>query len=89
MVCQRVPLGPVAMPSLLAEKGAELAALVAGSISLGCGQFCTSLGVIVLIKDSASGAFVPHLVTALAAQNPHAMLTPSMRQALAARNLKS
>jgi NADP-dependent aldehyde dehydrogenase len=71
----------VAMPALLAEKGAELAALLAGSISLGCGQFCTSPGVIVLIKDAASDAFVSQLVTALAAQNPHAMLTPSMRQA--------
>jgi len=71
----------VAMPALLAEKGAELATLMAGSISLGCGQFCTSPGVIVLIKDAASDAFVPQLVTALAAQNPHAMLTPGMRQA--------
>ncbi len=71
----------VAMPALLAEKGAELATLVAGSISLGCGQFCTSPGVIVLIKDAASDAFVSQLVTALAAQNPHAMLTPGMRQA--------
>ena len=71
----------VAMPALLAEKGAELATLMAGSISLGCGQFCTSPGVIVLIKDAASDAFVSQLVTALAAQNPHAMLTPGMRQA--------
>ena len=71
----------VAMPALLAEKSAELATLLAGSISLGCGQFCTSPGVIVLIKDAASDAFVCQLVTALAAQNPHAMLTPGMRQA--------
>jgi NADP-dependent aldehyde dehydrogenase len=71
----------IALPALLATKGAELAATLAGSISLGCGQFCTSPGVIVLINDPASDAFVQQLTTALAAQNPHAMLTPGMRQA--------
>jgi NADP-dependent aldehyde dehydrogenase len=71
----------VALPAVLATRGAELAATLAGSISLGCGQFCTSPGVIVLINDPASDAFVAQLSTALAAQNPHAMLTPGMRQA--------
>ena len=71
----------IALPALLATKGAELASTLAGSISLGCGQFCTSPGVIVLINDPASDAFVQQLTTALAAQNPHAMLTPGMRQA--------
>ena len=71
----------VALPALLATKGAELAATLAGSISMGCGQFCTSPGVIVLINDAASDAFVQQLTTALIAQNPHAMLTPGMRQA--------
>jgi len=71
----------VALPALLATKGAELATLLAGSISLGCGQFCTSPGLIVLIDSPQSDAFVDQLATALAAQNPHAMLTPGMRQA--------
>jgi NADP-dependent aldehyde dehydrogenase len=71
----------VALPAVLAARGAELAATLAGSISLGCGQFCTSPGVIVLINDPASDAFVADLTTALAAQKPHAMLTPGMRQA--------
>ena len=71
----------IALPALLATKGAELAATLAGSIALGCGQFCTSPGVIVLINDPASDAFVAQLTTALAAQNPHSMLTPGMRQA--------
>lgn len=71
----------VALPAILAAKGAELAATLAGSISMGCGQFCTSPGVIVLIDSPESDAFVQQLTTALAAQNPHAMLTPGMRQA--------
>jgi NADP-dependent aldehyde dehydrogenase len=72
----------VALPAVLAAKGAELAATLAGSIALGCGQFCTSPGVIVLLKGAESEAFVAQLRSALAGQNPHAMLTPGMRQAL-------
>lgn len=71
----------VALPAALAARGAELAAVLAGSITLGCGQFCTSPGVIVLQRDPASQAFVSQLTTALAAQTPHAMLTPAMRRA--------
>lgn len=71
----------VALPAILATRGAELATTLAGSISMGCGQFCTSPGVIVLLNDPASDAFVQQLTTALAAQKPHAMLTPGMRSA--------
>ncbi|UUZ78572.1 aldehyde dehydrogenase (NADP(+)) [Polaromonas sp. P1(28)-13] len=71
----------VALPAILATRGAELASTLAGSISMGCGQFCTSPGVIVLLNDPASDAFVQQLTTALAAQKPHAMLTPGMRSA--------
>jgi len=71
----------VALPAILAVKSAELAATLAGSISMGCGQFCTSPGVIVLIDSPESDAFVRQLTTALTAQKPHAMLTPGMRSA--------
>lgn len=71
----------VALPALLAAKGPELAATLAASITMGCGQFCTSPGVIVLVDGQESDAFVSQLATALAAQHPHAMLTPGMRQA--------
>ena len=71
----------IATPAILAAKCAELATLLASSISLGCGQFCTSPGVIVLFKGAESDAFVHHLTTALATQKPHAMLTPGMRDA--------
>ena len=75
----------VALPALLAIKGLELAATLASSIGMGCGQFCTSPGVIVLINDGMGDTinvtFVQQLGTALAAQSPHAMLTSGMRQA--------
>ena len=75
----------VALPGIVAAKGAELAATLAGSIALGCGQFCTSPGVIVLIDSdtykASNDTFVGLFTSALAGQKTHAMLTPGMRQA--------
>lgn len=71
----------VALPAALEAKGAELATTLAGSIVQGCGQFCTNPGLIVLLDGPASDAFVAQLATALAAQQPHAMLTSGMRRA--------
>lgn len=75
----------IALPAELKARGAELAATLAGSITLGCGQFCTNPGVIVLLDADADAkgsndAFVQQLGLALAGQSPHAMLTPGMRK---------
>ncbi len=80
----------IALPAELATHGAGLAATLAGSIALGCGQFCTNPGLIVLIDQGDTPApgldaravndgFVAQLTEALAAQSPHAMLTQAMR----------
>jgi NADP-dependent aldehyde dehydrogenase len=66
----------------LAQGGEALAQGLAASISLGCGQFCTNPGLLVLQRGPESTAFIQALVTALRAQQPHAMLTAGMRQAL-------
>jgi acyl-CoA reductase-like NAD-dependent aldehyde dehydrogenase len=63
-----------------------LGATLAGSITLGCGQFCTSPGVIVLVDEgaatkAANDLFVQALTAGLKAAQPHAMLTPGMRRA--------
>ncbi|WP_374521668.1 aldehyde dehydrogenase (NADP(+)) [Hydrogenophaga sp.] len=71
----------VALPAALAARGAELATLLAGSITLGCGQFCTNPGLIVVIDGAATDAFVAGLAEAIAPLQPHAMLTPGMRRA--------
>ncbi|MEZ5645526.1 MAG: aldehyde dehydrogenase (NADP(+)) [Burkholderiaceae bacterium] len=71
----------VALPAALAAKGPELAATLAGSITLGCGQFCTNPGLLVLLDGAETDRFVGHLVQALGAQKPHPMLTPGMRRA--------
>ena len=80
----------IALPAELAANGAGLATTLAGSIALGCGQFCTNPGLIVLIDQgdtptpdldarAVNDGFVAQLTEALAAQNPHAMLTQAMR----------
>ncbi len=69
----------VALPSALSAKSAELASGLAGSITMGCGQFCTSPGVIVVPTGPQGDGFVSQLVEALKAAKPHDMLTPQMR----------
>lgn len=72
----------VATPAALAKGGAALAQTLAGSITLGCGQFCTNPGLLVFQHSAESQQFVAALLAALQAQQPHAMLTPGMRKAL-------
>ncbi|MDR7331232.1 aldehyde dehydrogenase (NADP(+)) [Roseateles asaccharophilus] len=69
----------VALPEALAANGAALATQLAGSITLGCGQFCTSPGIVIVRDDEASQAFVKQLAEGLAAANPHAMLNAGIR----------
>lgn len=71
----------VALPLALAARGAELATLLAGSITLGCGQFCTNPGLLLLVDGPETDAFIEQLVAALAKQQPHPMLTAGMRKA--------
>ncbi len=69
----------VALPAAVAQHGTTLATTLAGSIALGCGQFCTSPGVLVVRDDDMSQAFVQQVGEALAAATPHAMLHPGIR----------
>lgn len=71
----------VALPQALATRADELATLLAGSITLGCGQFCTNPGVLVLVDSPETDAFVNRLAEALRPLQPHAMLTAGMRKA--------
>ena len=71
----------IALPAALAAKGGELATTLAGSITLGCGQFCTNPGLLVLIDGPETDTFIDQLTLALTKQQPHPMLTPGMRKA--------
>jgi len=71
----------VALPAALREKGPELAKTLAASIALGCGQFCTSPGVLIVLDSDATDSFVRLLAEEMDAQAPHAMLSPTIRTA--------
>ena len=68
----------VLLPQILAEKTSAIATALAGSISLGVGQFCTSPGLLFAIDDAAAKNFAQELVTALKAVAPATMLNPTI-----------
>ncbi len=70
----------VALPAALEKDSEGLARTLAGSITLGCGQFCTSPGLIVLLDSPHSDRFIAQLAEAIAPIATHRMLTPGMRQ---------
>ena len=72
----------IATPAALRKGGEALVQTLAGSITLGCGQFCTNPGLLVLQRSDEAKEFVNALVEALKALKPHAMLTKAMRKAL-------
>lgn len=69
----------VVLPAALRDSGASLAAALVGSITLGCGQFCTSPGLILVPQGVEGDAFVQHLAAGLSGASTHAMLTPEIR----------
>ncbi|WP_291010932.1 aldehyde dehydrogenase family protein [Hydrogenophaga sp.] len=71
----------VALPEALALRGAELATALAATIAQGGGQFCTSPGVVLLLKDPASDEFVTQLTRLLGQHKPQPMLGASTRSA--------
>ncbi|MND22021.1 NADP-dependent fatty aldehyde dehydrogenase [compost metagenome] len=70
----------VALPAALEKDSEGLAKTLAASITLGCGQFCTSPGLIVLLASPYSERFVTQLAEAIAPIATHRMLTPGMHK---------
>lgn len=64
----------VLMPEALKQRGAQIAAELAGSVTMGCGQFCTNPGLIIGQRSEAFSAFVQAFSEAMAAQGPQTML---------------
>lgn len=55
----------ILLPETLAARTSETAVAIAGSMTLGVGQFCTNPGLLFVIKDNATDAFTESLVAAL------------------------
>ncbi|SFU52734.1 NADP-dependent aldehyde dehydrogenase [Pustulibacterium marinum] len=74
-------INPVlALPSALEEKGDFWATQYAGSITAGCGQFCTNPGLILGIESEALASFVAKLGEEILKINPSVMLSPGMEK---------
>ncbi len=71
------------LPGALRERGTALATALAGSITLGVGQFCTNPGVFVVPAAAQTDDFVKNVATALDAVAPGTMLTGGIRRAYA------
>nr|WP_322028266.1 aldehyde dehydrogenase (NADP(+)) [Burkholderia sp. BCC1981] len=71
----------VVLPTMLSDGEEEPAQILAASIALGCGQFCTSPGIICVHDDASGDRFVAKLAEALGRQTPHRMLTEGIRRA--------
>ena len=62
------------LPGALAQRGEAIATGLAGSVALGCGQFCTKPGVVFVRRDEGFEAFREQLAGAIAAIPPAVML---------------
>jgi NADP-dependent aldehyde dehydrogenase len=71
------------LPGALAERGEKIAEGLAGSATLGVGQFCTNPGVVVGLKSEALTGFLRTAAARLSAVAPGTMLTPGIRKAFA------
>lgn len=73
-------LNPVfLLPGALAERGAEIAAELAASCTLGCGQFCTKPGLAVFVDDDAGRAFAAAVRERIAAAPAGVLLNRPVR----------
>jgi 2,5-dioxopentanoate dehydrogenase len=69
------------LPGKLAASGKELAATLAGSVTLGVGQFCTNPGLIIGIEGADLDLFIEELGASIANVTPGTMLHPGIAKA--------
>ncbi len=71
------------LPSAFANRGPELAAAWAGSLTMGAGQFCTRPGVVFLPSGEAADRFVETAAEALSPVAAQTMLTDGIAESFA------
>jgi NADP-dependent aldehyde dehydrogenase len=69
------------LPDKLATSAKELAAQLAGSITLGVGQFCTNPGLILGVEGAGLRSFIAELGSAIGKAVPGTMLHPGIAKA--------
>lgn len=82
-------LNPVfLLPGAIRERAAAIAQGLAGSFTLGAGQFCTKPGLIFALRGTETDAFLQALSTAVQATGCATMLTPGIHDAFVANRKK-
>lgn len=69
------------LPGALEEKGEEIALGMAGSITMGVGQFCTNPGLSFVQKSEGANKFYNHLKHKISQVPAGVMLTPNIKKA--------
>lgn len=70
----------ILLPGTLEKRGEEIAKTMAGSVTLGVGQFCTNPGVMLVQKGASSDQFMTNLQHAIAETTPATMLNAGIHQ---------
>lgn len=78
-------VNPVVMlPGALAERGPAIAVEFIGSALMGCGQFCTNPGIVFLIDDASTTAFIEAAIAGFNAATPGTLLSAGVFKSLEA-----
>jgi alpha-ketoglutaric semialdehyde dehydrogenase len=70
------------LPGALRERATDIAQEFAGSCLMGAGQFCTNPGLIVLLADEATEAFIADVQSRFAAAPAGTLLSPQVRESV-------
>jgi NADP-dependent aldehyde dehydrogenase len=69
----------ILLPGALAERGEAIAVGLAGSVTLGSGQFCTKPGLVIGFKGAAFDLFARQFADAMGQKEPAVMLNQGIR----------
>lgn len=69
------------LPGAIADRGAEIASGLAGSITQGVGQFCTNPGLSFVVNSNKSELFYKELASKISEISAGIMLTPNIKKA--------
>src|SRR5690606_24647571 len=68
----------VISPQALAVRGEAIAEGLVNSVTLGCGQFCTKPGLVFVVDDAASRAFIARVAELMAQRQPGVLLNQAV-----------
>ncbi|HBB90145.1 MAG: hypothetical protein A2X22_11625 [Bacteroidetes bacterium GWF2_49_14] len=77
------------LPEALEKSAETIAKAIAGSVTLGAGQFCTNPGLVILVDGAGSGHFLETLGDEIRKSVPQTMLTPEIAENYSNRVRKS